>query len=62
MEIKVLKKDKGLGDTVARITRMTGIQSIANYMSNGDVAIPCVPCKNKQQNLNNLIPYKSNEK
>jgi hypothetical protein len=57
MEIKVLKRDKGLGDTVARITKMTGIQSIANYMSNGDVNIPCTPCEERKRKLNEAVSY-----
>jgi hypothetical protein len=57
MQIKVLKKDKGLGDTVARITRMTGIQSIANYVSNGDVEKPCTPCEERKKRLNSLVSY-----
>jgi hypothetical protein len=57
MEIRVIRKDKGLGDTVARITRLTGIQYVANVISNGDPSVPCVPCKNKQENLNKKFPF-----
>lgn len=39
------RRDAGLGDTVARITRAVGIQ-------------PCAGCKERQAVLNSLVPYK----
>jgi len=36
---------RGLGDTVARITRTVGIK-------------PCSGCKRRQQKLNQLFPYR----
>lgn len=37
-------KSRGLGDTIARITRAVGIK-------------PCGGCKERQANLNRLVPY-----
>lgn len=39
------KKSKGLGDTVAKITKAVGIK-------------PCGACKKRQKKLNRLFPYK----
>ena len=38
-------KSKGLGDTVAKITKAVGIK-------------PCGGCKKRQKKLNRLFPYK----
>jgi len=38
-------KSKGLGDTVAKITKAVGIK-------------PCGACKKRQKKLNRLFPYK----
>lgn len=43
------RKKKGLGDTVAKITEVTGIKKIV-----GD----CEGCKKRQEKLNKLFPYK----
>jgi hypothetical protein len=39
------KKSKGLGDTVAKITKAVGLK-------------PCGACKKRQKKLNRLFPYK----
>ena len=41
-------KSRGLGDTVAKITRKLGIE-------------PCVKCKKRQQKLNEMFPYKEKD-
>ena len=37
---------RGLGDTIAKATRAVGVK-------------PCVRCKKRQKELNDLIPYRS---
>jgi hypothetical protein len=50
-------KDKGLGDTVARFTRSTGIQKLVKAM-NSDCG-----CEARQEKLNKMVPYgRSNQK
>ncbi len=41
------KNAKGLGDTIASITKAVGIQ-------------PCGACKKRQEKLNKLFPYANN--
>tara|TARA_R100000935_G_scaffold43561_1_gene66027 strand:- start:38 stop:193 length:156 start_codon:yes stop_codon:yes gene_type:complete len=45
-------KDKGLGDTVARFTKATGIKKLADSIPGG------CGCKNRQNILNDYFPYK----
>jgi hypothetical protein len=48
-----MKKDKGLGDTIERITNATGISKIVKSITN-----EC-GCKKRKDKLNNLFPYKN---
>ena len=41
-------RSKGLGDTIAKLTALAGIQ-------------PCGKCKERQQKLNKVFPYKQTE-
>ena len=43
-----IKKSKGLGDTIAKITKAVGIK-------------PCKPCEERRKKLNKLFPYKRGE-
>ena len=52
MQIRLIKKHKGIGDTIASVAKVTGISYIANAISNGDSAQPCSPCSKRQENLN----------
>ena len=45
------KSKKGLGDTVAKITEVTGIKKIVGE---------CEGCKKRQAKLNKMFPYKRN--
>ena len=55
--MKSKSKDKGLGDTVARFTKSTGIQKLVKSM-NEDCG-----CEARQEKLNQLVPYgRSNKK
>lgn len=41
------KKDRGAGDTVARVTSALGVK-------------PCGGCKKRQEELNKAVPYSEN--
>jgi hypothetical protein len=49
-------KSRGLGDTIAKITSITGIKYIVNKVADADCG-----CKARQEALNNLVPYKEKE-
>ena len=51
----MFKQDRGLGDTVARFTKATGIRKAVDIISDG-LNIPC-GCEARQEALNNLVPY-----
>lgn len=42
---EVVEESRGLGDTVAKLTTKLGIT-------------PCGGCKDRQQKLNEIVPYK----
>ena len=48
------KKSIGLGDTIEKITRATGIKSIVKKVTGQD----CEPCKKRKEKLNKIFPYK----
>ena len=48
-------KSKGLGDTIAKITKATGIKKVVNTVSKA-VDKDC-GCDKRQDNLNRLFPY-----
>jgi hypothetical protein len=54
--IKVLSKQKGLGDTVATFTYYTGIQYAINKAKELGVIGDC-GCKERQEQLNKIFPY-----
>ena len=49
------KKSKGLGDTVAKITKATGIKKVVVAVSKVTKK-PC-NCGKRKENLNRLFPY-----
>jgi hypothetical protein len=49
-------KSKGLGDTIEKITKATGIKTVVDKVSDG-LNIPC-GCQQRKEKLNKLIPYK----
>jgi hypothetical protein len=49
-------KSKGLGDTVEKITKATGIKTAVDVISKG-LNIPC-GCKNRKEKLNEMFTYK----
>jgi len=48
-------EDKGLGDTIARFTKATGIKKMADMIPGG------CSCKNRQNILNDYFPYKNKQ-
>jgi hypothetical protein len=48
-------KSRGLGDTVHKITKATGIKTMVERVSEG-LNIPC-GCEARREALNRLVPY-----
>ena len=48
-------ESKGLGDTIEKITKATGIKSAFDKVSEG-LNIPC-GCQKRKEALNNMFPY-----
>ena len=48
-------KSRGLGDSIHKFTKATGIKTVVDKVSNG-LNIPC-GCEGRRQALNNLLPY-----
>ena len=53
-------KSRGLGDTVAKITKVTGIKAIVDKI-NDALGREC-KCKERQSKLNKLVPYEKPKK
>lgn len=53
MQIRLIKKHKGVGDTIESVLKTTGVHYIANAIKNGDPHEPCVPCQKRKESLNN---------
>lgn len=47
------KDSKGIGDTIEKITKATGIKSMVDYVTEGDCG-----CNGRRDALNKLFPYK----
>lgn len=57
MELLIMfKEDKGLGDTVERFAKATGIKSVVDKVSQG-LNIPC-GCEGRKEALNKVFQYK----
>ena len=50
-------KDKGLGDSVARFTKATGLNKLAENIANGLNIPGGCGCKSRQAKLNEWFPY-----
>jgi len=70
LEVKLLKKigvvqdlafnimkSRGLGDTIEKVTKATGIKKMVDKVSEG-LNIPC-GCEGRRDALNILFPYKN---
>lgn len=64
-EVELLEEDgivnimesKGLGDSIEKITKATGIKTIVDKVSDG-LNIPC-GCAARKEALNKIFPYKN---
>tara|TARA_R110000782_G_scaffold16302_2_gene46889 strand:- start:2655 stop:2822 length:168 start_codon:yes stop_codon:yes gene_type:complete len=54
--MELLMESQGLGDTVEKITKVTGIKSLVDRVSEG-LNIPC-GCQQRKEKLNKILPYK----
>tara|TARA_R100001463_G_scaffold38536_1_gene82499 strand:+ start:1558 stop:1716 length:159 start_codon:yes stop_codon:yes gene_type:complete len=51
-----MHSSKGLGDSVEKFTKTTGIKTIVDKVSQG-LNIPC-GCQHRKNTLNKMFPYK----
>ena len=51
------KKSEGLGDTIAKVTKKTGIDKLVKFVAGEDCG-----CDSRRERLNKLFPYNSNIK
>lgn len=49
-------ESKGLGDSIAKVTKATGIAKAVETITHA-VGIPDCGCSKRQEQLNNLFPY-----
>jgi len=50
-------KSKGLGDSIEKITKATGIKTMTEVISKG-LNVPC-GCEGRKDALNTIFPYKN---
>ena len=50
-------KDRGLGDTIARATKVTGLDKFAQRFAEGLNIPGGCGCKERQTYLNKVVPY-----
>jgi uncharacterized protein YidB (DUF937 family) len=50
---EMAKESKGLGDSIEKITRATGIKNLVEKITNGDCG-----CNKRKEKLNKKFPYK----
>lgn len=55
-------KDQGLGDTIARATKATGLDKLAQQFAEGLNIPGGCGCKERQAYLNKVVPYKKQNK
>jgi hypothetical protein len=51
-------KSKGLGDSIEKFTKVTGIKSFTNYLQSSGMIKDC-GCKKRKEALNKAVPYKN---
>ena len=58
MKRKVIttKRPRGLGDSIEKVTKATGIKTMVDVVSKG-LNIPC-GCEGRRDALNKIFPYK----
>jgi hypothetical protein len=57
----VKRKPVGLGDTIASVTKATGIDKVAKFVAKAAGKKDC-GCKKRQDKLNQKFPYRSNNR
>ena len=60
MKITYLGESRGLGDTIANITKATGIKKVVDTIAEATGA-DC-GCPKRQETLNEMFPYNNKEK
>lgn len=50
-------KSKGLGDSIEKITKVTGVKTMVDVISKG-LNVPC-GCEGRHNTLNTIFPYKN---
>ena len=55
-----IMKSKGLGDSIEKFTKATGVKTMVDKVSQG-LNIPC-GCEGRRDDLNILFPYKDKKK
>ena len=55
-----IMKSRGLGDSIEKFTKATGIKKVVNRVSEG-LNIPC-GCEGRRDAMNMLFPYKNKKK
>ena len=57
--MKLTSRSRGLGDTVEKITTVTGIKKVADTIAQVKKGTgECTPCEKRRQALNKAFPYK----
>jgi len=51
-----MKKSRGLGDSIEKITKKKGVKSMVDVISKG-LNVPC-GCEGRRDALNKIFPYK----
>jgi len=51
-----MKKSRGLGDSIEKITKKTGVKTMVDIISKG-LNVPC-GCEGRRDGLNTIFPYK----
>lgn len=57
--MKITYKSKGLGDTIDKVTTVTGIKSVVKAVTGEE---KCSPCEERRKKLNEMFPYNDNNK
>lgn len=56
--MKLTSRSRGLGDTVEKITTVTGIKRVADSIAKAKKGTgECTPCQQRRDALNRLFPY-----
>ena len=50
-------KSRGLGDTIEKFTKATGVYSLTNFLHSNGLIKDC-GCNKRKEKLNKMFPYK----